>query len=165
MAGKTGIEVSIDQSKLIGLSKALKAEANSALLRKDLIANLRAAVQPGVSAVQQKLSAIPSGSTPGNPSLGGYLKTRVKTQVRLTGTKAGVRVRIPQTPNIRGFKMAARRLNRPSWRHPVYGKAWVVQISPIPGFFDDTLAARKEEYRAAVIAACRKMSWRLGRTL
>jgi hypothetical protein len=41
--------------------------------------------------------------------------------VRLSGRSTGVKVRIGQTPNLRGFKMAARRLNRKSWRHKVFG--------------------------------------------
>lgn len=161
------IELTVDQSKVVGLVRVLKAESNSALLRKDLIANIKIAVQPGVSAVQGKLRAIPHDSpfTP-SPRLSTYLASRVKVQVRLTGGSAGVRVRIAQTPTLRGFKKAAQYLNRSSWRHRVFGKdVWVTQESPIPDYFDSTLDARKAEYRTAVLAACRQLSWRLGRTL
>lgn len=161
------IELSVDQSKVAGLAKALKAESKAAALRKDLIANIKVAVQPGVSAVQGKLRAIPSeGKTTASPRLSSYLASRVKVQVRLTGASAGVRVRIAQTPNLRGFRKAAQHLNRASWRHRVFGRdVWVTQESPIPDYFDSTLTARRAEYRAAVLAACRQFAWRLGRTL
>lgn len=161
------IELAVDQRKIVGVAKALRAESNSAALRKDLIANIKVAVQPGVSAVQGKLRAIPhSSSRTPSPRMSAYLASRVKVQVRLTGGSAGVRVRIAQTPNLRGFKKAAQYLNRASWRHRVFGRdVWVVQESPMPGYFDDTLQQRKSEYRAAVLAACRQLAWRLGRTL
>jgi hypothetical protein len=158
------VEMTVDVDRLRRLSKHLRAESNSKALRKDLVVDLRAAVAPGVSKVQGKLRAIPhEGVATPSPGLGTYLASRTRTVVKLTGWSAGVRVRIPQTPQLRGFKMAARRLNRTHWRHKVFGReVWVEQHSPIPGFFDDTLSEEKEKYRAAVYAALRKHARRLG---
>jgi hypothetical protein len=159
------IELSVDQHRLTALSRALRAEANSAVLRKDLIVAIRAAAGPGVSAVQSKLRAIPSNGPSHSPGLGSYLAARVKVQVRMTGRSAGVRIRIAQTPSLRGFKMAAKRLNRTHWRHPVYGRGvWVTQTSPIPDYFDGTLFGEREKYHAAVVAACEAAAVRIGRS-
>lgn len=161
------IELTVDQSKLVRLGKLMRAEANSAQLKKDLIANFKIAAEPGMAQVRGKLQAIPNQGVPSKPALGSYLASRVKLKVRLTGRSAGVAIRIPTTPNIRGFKNAAKRLNRQSWRHMVYGNKenWVTQQSPIPDYFDKTLQGYKEEYAAAVIAACRRLALRLGERL
>lgn len=161
------IELSVDQSKLVALGRLMKAEANSAQLKKDLIAEFRAAAQPGIAAVRGKLRAMPRERTPSQPPLGSYLASRVRLQVRFTGRSAGVRIRIPQTPNIRGFKLAAKRLNRTHWRHMVFGNkdTWVEQISPIPNYFDGTLEGYKEAYTAACLLAIRRMGRRLGERL
>lgn len=158
------IDLTVDQQAIQRVARALRAEADGKQLRKDLIADIKTAVAPGVSAVQAKLRAVPhdSRSHP-SPSLGSYLAARVRPQVRLSGRSAGVRIRIGQTPSLRGFKMAARRLNRGAWRHPVFGdpEVWVDQESPIPGFFDDTLAAGRDTYRNAVLAAVTAMARRI----
>jgi hypothetical protein len=158
------VEMRVDVDRLRALSKHLRAESNSKALRKDLVTDIRAAVAPGVSKVQGKLRAVPheTAAHP-SPSIGTYLASRTRPVVKLTGWSAGVRVRIPQTPQLRGFKLAARRFNRTHWRHKVFGRdVWVEQQSPIPGYFDDTLFADREKYRAAVYAALRKHARRLG---
>jgi hypothetical protein len=161
------IELSVDQSKLVALGKLMKKEANAAQLKKDLIADFKIAAEPGMSQVKGKLQAIPHEGPPTSPAMGSYLASRVRLQVRLTGRSAGVRIRIQQTPSLRGFAFAARRLNRKSWRHTVYGdkERWVTQTSPIPGYFDETLSSYKEAYTAAVLLACRKLARRLGERL
>lgn len=160
---KAAVEFTIEQQALRKLSSALRKEADGKQLRKDLIAELKTAVAPAVSAVQGKLRSIPHNSaTTSNPPLGTYLAQRVKPQVKLTGRTGGVKVRIPQTPNIRGFKMAARRLNRHSWRHKVFGHdVWVTQLSPIPGYFDDTMRSGRRQYRAAVLRVLEQMARRI----
>lgn len=162
-AGFFGLEILTNTEKIAKLGKLLRAESNGTELRRDLIRNLRAAVQPGVEDVRAKLSALPSGV--GTPALGGFLRARTRTQVRLAGRDVGVRVRIGQTPTLRDFAMAARRLNAKSWRRRIFGRGWTVQVSPIPGFFDDTLYGRRDEYAAAVMAAVRKSARRLGERL
>jgi hypothetical protein len=158
------LEVTVDDSGLKDLMKVVRQEADAKQLRKDLIAEIRTAVAPGVSAVQAKVRAIPhSSAAHPKPAMSSYLASRVKPQVRLSGRSAGVRVRIGTTPNLRGFAQAARRLNRKFWRHQVYGnkEVWVEQRSPIPGFFDDTLAAGRDSYRAAVVTALKSLADRL----
>lgn len=158
-------ELSVDQQAVKRLARVLRDESDGKALRKELIGELKDAVEPGVSAVQGKLRSIPrrSGTAGSSPALGSYLAARVKAQVRLSGRSPGVRVRIAQTPKLRGFTLAARRLNRESWRRKVFGDpdVWVDQKSPIPGFFDDTLAEGRERYRAAVVRALESMARRI----
>lgn len=159
-----GLRVAVACDALPVLAKAMRAEADGKQLRKELIAEMRTALAPGVSAVQSKLRAIPRSATDtASPALGIYLASRVRTQVRLSGKSAGVKIRIPQTPQLRGFRFAARRLNRDAWRHPVFGNRenWVEQQSPIQGFFDDTLRPDRAKMRGAVIHAMNKMAFRI----
>lgn len=161
------IELTVDASQIKRLAARIRREEASKQLRKDLVKDIRLAVAPGVSAVKEKLRAIPHESMAHpSPTLGSYLAARVRPQVKLTGWSAGVRVRIGQTPNLRGFKLAARRFNHTHWRHKVFGRdVWVTQNSPIPGYFDDTLFAGRDKYRTAVFAAIHKMARRLGEPL
>lgn len=155
--------VRVDSDMLNILGKKMRAEADGKQLRKELIAEIRQAVEPGVAAVQGRLRSIPArGSTSSTPALGTALASKVRPQVRLSGRVTGVAIRIPQTPNLRGFTFAAKRLNRSSWRHPVFGHdVWVDQMSPIEGYFDTTLQADKDKYRAAVLNVVDKMARRL----
>lgn len=158
------IELSVDQRAVQRVRRALREEEDGKTLRKELVADLKKAVAPGVSAVASRLSGIPNHSaTPSSPALGSYLASRVKPQVRLSGRSTGVAVRIGQTPNLRGFKNAARWLNRKSWRHKVFGnpEVWVTQQSPMPGYFDDTLSRGKDDYRKAVVQALEAMARRI----
>ena len=156
------LEITVDASQLRRVASVLKAAEGGAELRKDLIKDIRVAVQPGTDQVKAKLRSMPASDA--NPPMGGYLATRVRTSVRLSGPSAGVRVQIGQTPGLRKFKLAARRLNSGSWRHPVFGRGgWASQSSPIPGFFDETLRAGKERYYEAVVLAVRQLAARLGK--
>lgn len=155
-----------DQGRLVALGRAMKAEEDGAALRKDLIVNMRAAVAPGKSAVQEKLRAWPhGGADSSSPAMGSYLASKTTVQVRLSGRRTGVAVRIARTPNLRGFRKAATALNSAAgWRHKVFGRdVWVEQTSPQPGFFDKTLAAGKNVYRAAVLLAVKQMERRISK--
>lgn len=162
--GKPPFELSVDQRAVARVARAMRYEEDGKALRKELATDLKAAVQPGVTAVQGKLRAIPRAArgTAASPPLGAYLAQRVKPQVRLGGRSTGVAVRIPRTPRLRGFAFAAKRLNRTHWRHRVYGsEVWVTQESPMPGYFDDTLQQDRQKYRKAVVAALEKMARRV----
>ena len=166
MSNRSGVKVTVKDDDLKAMMRRIRAEADGKQLRKDLTADLKTAVGPGVAAVQGKLRGMPHHShAVTRPPMGTYLASRVKPQIRLSGRSAGVKVRIGATPKLRGFAMAARWLNRHSWRHKVYGneKVWVTQHSPMPGFFDDILAQGRSVYRAAVVDALNKAAARLAR--
>jgi hypothetical protein len=161
--GFHGVELLTNTEKLTKLGRLMRTVGNGAELKKDLIKALRVAVEPGVQDVKAKLSGLPSSEA--RPSLGGYLRARVRTQVRLTGDRAGVRVRIQQTPALRDFKLAAKRLNQQSWRRKNLAGNWTEQVSPIPGYFDETLYGRRDEYRAAVMLVINRFARRIGERL
>jgi hypothetical protein len=154
--------LSVQQQRLKSVGIAMRSEADGKLLRRELIADLRVAVAPGIEKVRGKLRALPASVTGVQPAMGSYLASRVRAQVKFSGRRVGVAVRIGKTPNLRKFNVASRVLNRGEWRHRVYGKdVWVTQQSPIPGFFDKTLMSDRRAYRAAVVAAVQKMERRL----
>jgi hypothetical protein len=178
----SGFTLSVDQRDIQSVGRAMKAQGDGKALRKDLIVSLRAAVQPPIDQIQGKLRATPhSGLTSKSPAMGTFLASRVKAQVRLSGFSTGVAVRMAKTPQLRGFAMASRRLNRTSWKHPVFAgglasadpqtgsgrhrqaasRGEVEQISPMPDYFDDILNEDKELYRAAVVVALERMKLRL----
>lgn len=162
MGEKPPIELSVDQKQIQAIAKALKSEEDGKQLRKDLIADLKVAVAPGVSAVKSKLQAMPGDTAHASPAVGSYLASKVVAQARVSGRNTGVAVRIKKTPQLRGFINAARRFNQESWRHKVFGRdVWVEQTSPIQGFFDDTLKERKDVYRVAILAAVKSMADRV----
>jgi len=154
--------LSVQQQRLKSVGIAMKAEADGKLLRRELIADLRAAVAPGVEKVRGKLRALPASATGIQPAMGSYLASRVRAQVKFSGRRTGVAVRIGKTPNLRKFSVSSRVLNRGEWRHKVYGRdVWVTQQSPIKGFFDKTLKADRALYRAGVLMAVKKMERRI----
>jgi len=157
------IVLSIETQAIQNVQKAVLREADGKALRKDLRTDLKSAVQPGVTEVQQKLRGMPSSSA--KPALGSYLASKTKVAIRLSGRRTGIRVWIPFTPQLRGFTNAPRYLNKGFWRHTVFGNKnnWVGQVSPIPGFFDDTLKAHKEEYKQGVLNALHDMAQRIAR--
>jgi len=158
-----GAGISVEAEAMRQLGQAFRREADGKALRKDLTKQINSAVAPGVSAVQGVLRAIPHPSAAqSSPSLGTYLASRVKVQVRYAGRSTGVAVRIGETSNLRKFRLAGRYLNRQSWRHRVFGhNVWVTQRSHIPGYFDDTLARDRDKYRDAVVDALGEMARRL----
>jgi len=162
MPERAALGIRIDASDLTKVARVLRQQGDGKQLRKDLVADLKTAVDPGVQAVRGKLLAMPAAVAPGSPPMGSYVASKVRSQVRLSGQRAGVAVRIPQTPQLRGFTFAARRLNATHWRHPVFRTGrWVTQRSPITGYFDETLAAGKPRYQAAVMEVLRKLAERL----
>jgi hypothetical protein len=156
------VDLTVDQRAMQNVAKALKAEDDGKALRKDLIKELKIAVAPGVTAVKSQLTSMPSASVPSSPALGSYLASRTVANVRLSGQRTGVAIRIKKTPQLRGFVTASRQLNRASWRHKVFGRdVWVTQQSPIKGFFDETLAKGKEAYKDGVARALDAMAKRI----
>jgi len=155
--------MSIGAARLEEVISALRYEEDGKQLRKEMTANLKAAVEPAIPVMRSGLMAM-GGSGSVTPALRTTIANRIRVAVRGTGGRAGVRVSIGRTPQIRGFRNAPKRLNRENWRHPVFGnrEAWVSQRGA-PGYFDDPLRARRDEMRAAVARAVEDMSQRIAR--
>lgn len=142
---------------------ALRYEEDGKQLRKEMLTHLRAAVTPAVPVIRSGLMAM-GGSADVTPALRTTIASQIRVAVRTTGHRAGVRVSIGRTPQIRGFRHAPRRLNRDSWRHPLFGNRefWFTQRGA-PGYFDRPLQERRDEMRAAVVRAVEEMSERIAR--
>ena len=145
-------EVEVDQRDLRKLVTTLNREADGKELRRDLVDNLKAAVEPAAQAARASiLSMSVSGLVRAVPPLRAAVAAAVKVAVRTSGQRAGVFVIAGKTSMPRGFADAPRRLNaRRGWRHPVFGSdVWERQLGK-PGWFDDTLdRARPAALRAA----------------
>jgi hypothetical protein len=149
--------LAVAKERMAELAKGYRREGDGKALRRDTIAALRVAVQPGRDAIKSTLRAWPSsGLAEQQPALGPFLASKTGTRVRLTGRLTGVSVRIPRTPGLRGWRKAATALNSDKgWRHMVFGHEdrWVEQTSPDPDFFDRIMLRGRATYRAAVYAA------------
>lgn len=161
------LELQVDQSSMRRLVAALDTEDNGVKLRRDLARNLRKAVDPAVDDAKASLMSMgTAGLSHQGESLRAAVAAQVKTSAKLSGDTVGVRVRVG-SKGPRKFRHAARKLNRPDgWRHPVYGKhgVWVQQIGK-PNWFDNPIRARREEYRAAVLATMRESADRIAREI
>lgn len=155
--------MSISAQRLEEVISALRYESDGKQLRKDMTTNLRAAVAPAVPVMRSQLMSM-GGHGTATPALRTTIASRIRVAVRGTGARAGVRVSVGRTPQIRGFRNAPKRLNREDFRHPVFGnrEKWVTQRGA-PGWFDDPLRERRDEMRAAVERAVEDMSQRIAR--
>lgn len=146
------VELHVEQHGLKRLAAALQVEADGKRLRADLIKELRRAVDPAKEKAKSAVMGIhSSGLTHGKP-LRATIASQVKSEVRVSGRLVGIRVRAKNRGMPRRFGQAPKRTNATGWRHPVFGRQtryWVHQIGK-PGWFDDTLAEGRGEYRIAV---------------
>lgn len=166
------VALTVDQHILVTLRKAMDAEADGKALRRDLIKDLRAAATPGVPKVQAAVRQLPDVSPAfSEPRLREAVAKQVKVKVALSGKNPGVKFAIGTKNDPRGFRFAARRLNRPEgWRHPVFGRAsngestdaWVVQKGNNGvKWFEPTILRDKSEYLDAVRDAVDRMGMRV----
>lgn len=165
-----GIEISVEQNALARVALRLKTEEGGVILRRELIADLRAAVAPAVEQVKGNARGIASSPRAAHTkkniaggdatSLGDAIARGVGTQVRLTGKAVGVSVKAKKTGMPRDFINAPKRFNAPKFRRRVYGRAWVEQVGR-PGWFDAPLHADIATYRAACVAAVERMARRI----
>lgn len=161
--GEGSLGLSVEQEPIAAAARALRAEADGRELRRELTRQLRAAMNPIVADARAAARAIPSGGghagTPLRPAVARAVRPPV---VRLSGKNPNVAIRVGMTPQVRGFRSAPRRLNKASWRHPVYGNraVWVRQVGR-PGWFDDTVRGRREEFRDQVLDVVKAMTDRI----
>lgn len=155
------LEFSLDQRALVQVQKALRTESDGKALRRDLVKELRATVAPIIPEVRSAVRSIPA-TTIANPSLREAVASQVKAQVRLGGKTPGVAVRVGTARDPRGFRFAARRLNRGQWRHKVFGQdVWVEQRSGRTGWFDAVMLRHRDDAREAVGKAVHAMAVRI----
>ncbi|WP_189243175.1 hypothetical protein [Planobispora rosea] len=158
------MEISADTEGLKALGRALKTEADGKAMRRDLIRELKKPLVPAVAEIKSGLMAMSAGGLrPGGEALRTAVARRIRPEVKLSGFRAGVRVKARKTPAARGFANAPKRLNSAKgWRHPVFGHRdrWVVQFGR-PDYFDDPLRNRRADFRQAVVEAMESTARRI----
>lgn len=177
MAGEPELKltvISTEQDALGKLVRRLSKELDGKALRLELARNLRAAVRPAVDEIKAGALAIKRSGSSSKPlskyqgpesgvSLGAAIARGIGTQVKLSGFETGVSIRASKKGMPRGFVNAPKRINQPSFRHPLFGRkgnAWVVQVGA-PGYFDRPIRSKTERYREACIAAIEEMGARI----
>ncbi|GAA2681704.1 hypothetical protein [Actinoplanes palleronii] len=150
------ITFGVDGQSLKTVAAHLAAQENGKLLKRELGAKIRKALQPAVAEARAGILAMDSG---GLPLDGGGLRAaiarRVRAQAKLSGRFPGAKVHVSKRGMPRGFELAARRTNRrKGWRHPVFGNTdvWARQLGR-PGWFDDPMRRGRPRYRRAVLEA------------
>jgi hypothetical protein len=143
--------ITLDQERLRTLAARLMDHENGAKLKRQMVKDLKPALEPALPVIRGELMAM-GGSLTAEPALRATVAANLSTSVRTTGDAPGVRVAISRKGMPRGFANAARRINDGQWAHPVYGRGSVEQRGA-RGFFDDPLNARREEMRSAIAAA------------
>lgn len=158
------LSFAIGSDDLARLTKILKQEADGKALRKELAANLRKASEPARDAAR---SSIMEMSTAGLDHEGEPLREaisrRIVTEARLSGRSTGAKVKAKRKGMPRSFEHAAKRLNRESFRHRVFGRDVWVQQTGKPRWFDDAMKANRDKWRAAVIEAMNHTAARIAR--
>lgn len=142
------------------LVRALNQEADGRELKRDLLANLRRAVEPAVLQAQGSILSY----EPTSPSAG-RLATRQRASMRaaiaagieshavLGGRWAGVSI-VSHRVRLRSFWHAPKRFNRKvGWDHPVFGRKPDVHQVGKPGWFDVPIRSNRRVYIVAIGAA------------
>lgn len=157
-----GVVLDVDQKAFVRVAGQMRREADGKELRKQLMKETKAALEPAASEVRGAILAMPTGGDPRKgPPLRQAIAAKVKVEVRLSGRSPGARIKVRKVKLARGFANAPMRTNRRAgWRHPVFGGGWAHQTGK-PGWFDDTLKQDREKYRRAVLDAVEEMARRV----
>ncbi|WP_052397440.1 hypothetical protein [Streptomyces sp. NRRL F-5123] len=162
MADPSPIEMSVSVEGIQALGRALSAEADGKQLRKELAANLRAALNPAADMAKSGIMSMRSDhGAGGGPGLRQAIAKKVKPEVKLGGRWTGARVKAKKTPNIRGFPNAPKRTQKiGGFRTKDWNGNWRVQVGKFD-WFDRAMAGRNEVYKRAVHEAMEAMAQRI----
>lgn len=147
----------VHRDALRTLARDLKAAGKGAV-RKEMVKQSRATVQPIVPEMRRKIRSLPGAGNPDRRSKKAQeLRPRglhdatargVQAKVSVAGPKVGVRIRIDPRLFPDGQKNLPRYLDGtlPRWRHETYGhEPWVTQKSH--EFFESTIRPHRERVR------------------
>lgn len=161
MAGPSPIEMSVSVEGIQALGRALSAEADGKALRKELAANLRAALNPAAEMAKSGIMSMRSEGHGQGPGLRQAIAKKVKPEVKLGGRWTGARVKAKKTPNIRHFPNAPKRTQKiGGFRTKDWNGTWRVQVGKFD-WFDRAMAGRNEVYKRAVHEAMEAMAARI----
>jgi hypothetical protein len=158
------LDLTAEQESILGVAEAIKYETDGRRLRRDLVKELKRAIEPALPEIRSGLMGM---STAGLGTVSPRLRTAVLRKLTIKTSLSGtprVRVSISKRGMPRGFNNAPKRLNRSrGWRHPVFGQdVWVSQRGE-PDYFDRPLRQRRDEARQAVQDAVEAMRERVRR--
>lgn len=164
LIGMIGLQVKTDD--LRKLSKALRAEEDGKVLRRDLLREIRSAAMPVREEMRAGIRAMSSqGRAHAGPSLRAGIARRVVVETRMAGRSAGIRIKAKKTPTLRGFASAAKNTNSAKgWRHPVMADRnnWVAQRGA-PGWFDKPTLRNRYRFNRACNRALNSTASRIAR--
>lgn len=147
--------------ELHALIRAIAAEADGKELKKDLRRSIRVALKPAADSAKASIRSMGTTSRHYGTPLRAAIAKKVSIQVQMTRKTSGASVRARTTPMVRDFRHAAKYTNRKKWRRRSFGgEEWTDQIGK-PGWFDDAMKERRDEYRRAVIDAMEAMAKRI----
>jgi hypothetical protein len=155
-----GMSVSVEGIQALG--RALSGEADGKALRKELAANMRAALNPAAEMAKSGIMQMRSeGHGPAGPGLRQAIAKKIRPEVKLGGRWTGARVKAKKTPNIRQFRNAPKRTQRMGgWRTKDWNGNWRVQVGRFQ-WFDRAMTGRNEVYKQAVHEAMEAMANRI----
>lgn len=170
------VRTEVSAPDLVDLAVAIKYEQDGAVMRRDLLRGLRAAVHPAVDEAKSSIMSMEAhGLKQPGGSLRAAIKRQVTTEISLTQKRAKVKVKVRKRQMPRGFENAPKAVSLPGgWRHPVVQRGlrgaegpakppvWVHQVGK-PGWFDEPLRSHRDKYRAAVQAAMQRTADRIAR--
>lgn len=141
------------------LARRLKAEGEAGKgMRRELLKEIRAAAKPLAEDAKSAVKSL-SAKPPEDTGLRRRVAAGVKVRTRTSGKNVGVRI---VAGKLDGTNLP-RRLNKGSWRHPVFGSdTWVTQTIQ-PGWFDETIRRGAPRVRVRVRAVMRRTATRITR--
>ncbi len=147
---------------LDALVRALRAEEDGKVLRRELAKNMRASLKPAAVQAKSGIMAMSSSGLGTSPALRSAIAKRIRPEVKLGGRWTGARVKSRKIPRIRGFANAPKRTQAAAgWRTQTYGNGvWRTQRGKID-WFDRSMVGRENEFRAAVFEAMEEMARRI----
>lgn len=161
MADPSPIEMSVSVEGIQALGRALAAEEDGKALRKELAANMRAALNPAAERAKTGIMSMRSEGHGAGPGLRTAIAKKIRPEVKLGGRWSGARVKAKKTPGLRGFANAPKRTQRPGgWRTKDWNGSWRTQVGKFD-WFDRAVAGRDEVYKRAVLDAMEAMARRV----
>lgn len=161
----TGVSLDLSpaERKLLEMARALRAEEDGRAIKRDIVKQLRKTAQPVRQEVRAAIRSAPTRGHAGR-SIRSAIAQKTQVVAKLTGKAVGVRIVAKETSSTRGFTHAPRRFNSAAgWHHLTFGEEPEQFQVGKPGWFDDTIAARKREFRAAMEEVIKEAAHRVAR--
>lgn len=161
MTQELPVDVIVSMEGLDQLVRAIRAEDDGKVLRKELAASLRQALKPAAAEARSGIMSMSAVMTE-SPALRSSIAKRIRPEIKLGGRWTGARVRARKTRGIRDFANAPKRTQRANgWRTQIFGSGvWRVQHGKVQ-WFDRAMSPNSPAYKKAVAEAMEAMARRI----